>query len=72
MPGGWSPGKCKPLLGRHRETLRSVAQNLRNPTLTGTKFGPKTIPLLAQIHKKGTLCGTAIVEKWLNGTIVGA
>ncbi len=28
--GGWSPGKCIPLLGRHRET----------PTLSGTKPYP--------------------------------
>ena len=41
--GGRSPGKCIPLLGRHRET----------PTLTGTTVGPKSIPLLAQLHWKG-------------------
>ncbi len=39
--------------------------------LTGTKFGPKSIPLLAQIHKKGTLCGTIGVKKWFIGTIIG-
>ena len=48
----------------------SVAQNLRNLTLTDTKFGPKSIPLLAKIHKKCTLCGTTIVKKWLIGTNV--
>ncbi len=56
-PGGCSPGKCIPLLGRHRETL------------TGTKT-KKIIPLLAHNmsrnpypywHKnrdRPTLCGT--------------
>ena len=34
-------------------------------TLTGTKFGPKSIPLLALIHKNGTLCGTTIVVERL-------
>ncbi len=43
-----------------------------NPNLTGTTFWPKSIPLLAQIHKKGTICGTTIVEKWLIATTVGA
>ncbi len=38
------PGKCIPLLVWHSEIL----------TLTGTKFGPKFIPLLAENHKKGT------------------
>ena len=76
--GGWSLGKCKPLLGRQHET----------PTHSSTQIGPKSIPLLAQIHKKGyplwhtfgvqnptpsgtllenpTLCGTEISEnpKW--------
>ena len=32
-------------IGRHLKTLPSLAQNLRNPTLTGTKFVPKSIPL---------------------------
>ncbi len=52
--------------------LPSLAHNLRNPTLTATKFWPKYIHLLAQIHKKGTLCGTTVVEKWFIGTIAGA
>ncbi len=61
------------LLGRQHET----------PTLTGTKFAKPypywhkiwaQIQTLAGTHpqKKGTLCGTTIVEKWLIGTIVGA
>ena len=29
-----------------------MAQIFQDPTLSGTKFGLKSIPLLAQIHKK--------------------
>ena len=42
--------------------LPSVAQNLGNAILTGTKFGPESIPLLAQIYKKSTLCGNKCSE----------
>ena len=43
------------------QPLPSVAQNFGNPILTGTRFGPKSIPLLARLHKKGTLYGTTVV-----------
>ncbi len=46
---------ARPLLGRH---LPSVAQNLRNPTLIGTKRGPKYYTLTGTNPQKGTLCGT--------------
>ncbi len=52
--GGHSPGKCIPLLGRHRET----------PTLTGTNFAkpyPYWHNILAQIY---TLTGTNIQKMY--------
>ncbi len=54
VPWGRSPGKCIPLLGRHRET----------PTLTGTKFSKpypywhkstKRVPSVAQLVFKNGL-----------------
>ncbi len=44
------------------ETLPLPAQNL----------GPNAYPYWHKYTKKGTLCGTTIVEKWLIGAIVGA
>ena len=77
--GGCSPWKMyTPARTAPRNPYpHSLAQTLRNPTLTGTKVGPKAIPLLVQIHKKGypeycEYCGTTIVKKWLIGIIVGA
>ncbi len=56
-PGGLLSQNYIPLLGQHCET----------PTLTGAKPYPyrnkiwaKSIPLLAQVHKKATLCETTV------------
>ncbi len=46
--------------------LPSVARNLRNPTLTDTKFWPiRPHTLAVTMHKNGTLCGTNVAQKWL-------
>ncbi len=44
----------------------------QNPHCTGTKFGPKSIPLLAQIHKKATLCVKTDIQKWYTAMNYGA
>ncbi len=69
--GGWSPGKCIPLPGRHRKTPTLTGTEFTKPYPYWQRFGPESIPLLAQIHKKDTLCGTTIAEKWSFCTVVG-
>ncbi len=49
---GCSPGKCILLLGWHCKTpTLNGAEFVKPFTFTGTKFGPKSIPLLAQSTK---------------------
>ncbi len=61
-PARTAPRNPYPHCHKISKTLPLLAQNL----------GPNPYPYWHKSTKKGTLCGTTIVEQWLIGTIVGA
>ncbi len=75
----WGP-KGGVLIQRMYRTVRTAPWNsyphwhrvCKSLPLLAQNQGPDPYPCWHKVTKKGTLCGTTIVEKWLIGTIVGA